>query len=214
MMAGAAALLLLAMAGGGFLLRKSFQSEAVAVTQNEPTVNQPLTDTPDPVPSPPVSTKPNEERTEVVPPPVSKPPVRPEMVSTKPRIVQVEPPKAEPPKPEPVKAELPKPEPVKLETGPPASPMMGLGGLRKSEVTWGGSLSPGADLTVTGNRASTGNISVGGLQLRPGKVLVLEPASGLEVVAGPSSAAWSTVILRNATGRELRRIRLRWEPQP
>ncbi len=209
MMAGVGAILFLAIAGGGFLLWRSRQPEPIPPVTNEVPTAKP--------PSGPATA--NEERAEVVPPPLSKPTVRPEAVPPKPElpkreVAKVEAPKAEQVKPELVKVEPAKTEPVKTETLQPASPMMGLGGLRKSEITWGGSLSPEADLIVTGNRASTGNISVGGLQLRPGKVVVLEPASGLEVVAGPTAAAWSTVTLRNATGRELRRIRLRWEPQP
>lgn len=208
-LAGAGAFLILAAGGGGFWLWKALQSEKVVVTQKEParkepTVTEPTRPTPDPVAP---SAMPKAEPAAVIPAPVAKPAVRPE--PPKQEIVKAEIPKVDPPKTEPAKVEPPKPETVQ-----PASPMMGLGGLRKSEITWGGSLSPGADLTVTGNRASSGNISVGGLQLRPGRVVILEPASGLEIVAGPSSAAWSTVTLRNATGRELRRIRLRWEPQP
>jgi len=221
-LAGVGAVLLLAVAGGGFLFWKSRPTETMTdppkiEIEIEKKRSRDKTDTDD---TPLILGIPKKEGAEV------RPPER-EIVTTdqakaalakvalaKVALAKVEQAEAALAKDDQAKAALAKAESVGTETGQSGSPMMGLGGLRKSEITWGGSLSPGAELTVTGNRASSGNVSVGGLQLRPGRVVVLEPSSGLEIVAGPSPAGWSTVTLRNATGRELRRIRLRWEPQP
>ncbi len=144
--------------------------------------------------------------------PVLRPPVA-VPAQQSPPVVVAEKPAPSPAKPEPVAANVPAtPAPTVVE--PPRPSMMGLDGLRYSEITWVGSLATGGELGITGNRPTLGSISAGGLQPRPGRIVIQEPASGLELIAAPSAAGgWSSIKLRNMSGREIRRIRLRWQPQ-
>ena len=78
-------------------------------------------------------------------------------------------------------------------------------------LSWEGTLEPGATLTCSGDRPSSGSIR--GLQLLgvPVKLTVVSPG-GIEILQAPSAAnRWTGFALRNTTSAPLYRIRLRWD---
>ncbi len=106
------------------------------------------------------------------------------------------------------------PKPDSQATPVPTSGSVGFEGIRSSDITWTGTLATGADLSVTDNRPSIGAISEGRIHPKPGTVQVQEPSTGVAVVAAPSAGTgWRSITLRNNSGSEVRRIRLRWRAQ-
>jgi hypothetical protein len=78
----------------------------------------------------------------------------------------------------------------------------------RGELSWVGSLDPGATLTIQGGKAISGDL-LGDLPRVPSTVEAL--TQGVSVVEEPSAAKqWDRVVVRNTSSTPVGSVRIRW----